>query len=515
MKRLWQTFQGWVKARYEAASQKWGDRSWINSAIQDARFDADRAAQQEILRKARYFEANDAVVQRLTDLFEQFTVGPRGLLMVPDTSDQDWNISAAQAWEFWCQFPDLTSMQSCGMLQGLMARSWFIDGECFILLTSNKKKGTVSGEPLRARIQVIESHRVDTPPDKRDREGKDIIQGIRIDANGRPVSYFVRDAFDQKRFDEISADFVIHIFEPTRPGQMRGLSFLYAVMNELHDLSDLMLYEMAAAKEASSVMNIITTASGEIKSAADLRRMKMTVQSQDAGGNPVVKQDDQYYSVRLGGRTMALKKGEDIKQFGITRPSVVTIDYWESILARICAGTGISRLLVMPYSQQGTVTRADLDISAMFFRSRSEVIASAMRRVYLWVMRLEIDYGALDGAPDDWMKVIARPPRAPNVDVGRNSAAIIAELEAGIRTPQDIFAEMGMDWRDQTRKKAEYRFYVRQLAKEFSEIDPDIEISAEEIAASPAPVAPEADPMVQEQALPTKTTTSNPYAATA
>ncbi len=120
---------------------------------------------------------------------------------------------------------------------------------------------------------------------------------------------------------------------------------------------------------------------------------------------------------------------------------------------------------------QGTVTRADLDVANAFFRARSAVIACAMRQLYLWCMEYAVKYDrALDGTPKDgsWNKAIVRPPRAVNVDVGRNSAAILAELEAGTRTFQDIYAENGEDWRQQLRQKAEERAYIHELVKEFA-----------------------------------------------
>jgi len=42
-----------VTNRYEAAIQKWGERSWIASSVQDARFDADASTRIELVRRSR------------------------------------------------------------------------------------------------------------------------------------------------------------------------------------------------------------------------------------------------------------------------------------------------------------------------------------------------------------------------------------------------------------------------------------------------------------------------------
>jgi capsid protein len=240
-------------------------------------------------------------------------------------------------------------------------------------------------------------------------------------------------------------------------------------MNDLHDLDDLQQYEMTAAKDAASVTNVITNAAGEAMSAAQMRRTKLQVQTTDASGNPVTKNADQYFEVLTGARNVMLKNGEDMKQFQSNRPSVATREYWDYLTAKICAGVGISRLLVFPYSMQGTVTRADLDVSAVFFRSRSKIIETAFREIYIWVMQWACTFDSrLAGYPKaDWFKANARPPRSPNVDVGRNSAAVIAETEAGLRTYQDNYAELGEDWRQQFEQRAQERAYAHQLAEKY------------------------------------------------
>src|SRR5204863_10081968 len=73
----------------------------------------------------------------------------------------------------------------------------------------------------------------------------------------------------------------------------------------------------------------------------------------------------------------------------------------------------------------------------------------------------------LDGAPREWWHTVVRPPRSVTVDVGRNSQAILEELEGGIRTYQDVCAEMGHDWRHILRQKAVEASFVNGLVDEF------------------------------------------------
>lgn len=447
--------------RYEAG-QRWGtSRSYLPGWVQDARFDADSATREEIIRKARYFEKNSGLVNRLADLFEQFTVGPCGLQLIAASSEEKWNVTATERWTEWQRFADLTSLQPFSVLQSLIARRWFIDGEIFIL----KTRGSES--PSRPRIQLIESHRVRTPDSMTADEGQRIVDGVEIDGRGRPVAYWIRDGFNEDSFRRVPANQVVHVFEPSRPGEYRGMSFFAPVLNELHDLDDLLLLEMRAAKDAAEKSTFIETPSGEIRQAGQ-RAERNTATSQNSSGEDITISRTRWLKDAIGGRVAALKMGEKVTQFMSNRPTVSQQWYFDYITGRICAGVGISKLLVYPYSMQGTVTRADLDVMAGFFRSRSEVLAAAFTEIRNYVLGWEITADiTLSDPPANWRKVNVRPPRSVNVDVGRNSTAMLAELKSGARTYQDVYAELGQDYREQLTQRAREAKFIRDLAKEY------------------------------------------------
>lgn len=484
--------------RYEAGQRYGTSRSYLPGWVQDARFDADAATRDEILRKARYFEKNSALVNRLADLFEQFTVGPCGLQLIAASSEEEWNTNAQAAWNDWQPFADQCSRQPFGILQSLVARRWFIDGEIFILKTRGKDR---ADGPARPRVQLIESHRVGTPGNMSAQEGRRIVDGVEVDGSGRPVAYHVRDGFDDETYRRIPADQIIHVFEPTRPGEYRGMSFFAAVMNMLHDLDDLLLLEMLAAKDAAEKSTIYETLSGELDATAEgFRREAFGQTTQKSDGTETTETKNRYVKQSLGGRVMSIKTGEKVSQFVSNRPTVSQQWYFDYLTSSICAGVGISKLLAYPFSMQGTVTRADLDVMAGFFRSRSEVLASAFTEVRNYVLGWEVlQNPKLVDPPSDWREVTVRAPRSVNVDVGRNSQAILNELESGTRTYQDVFAELGQDWKEQLRQKAKEAQFIRKLAEEFK-IDP-AEISTlqvdrpERISTEPKdPVPPVVDP---------------------
>ena len=181
-------------------------------------------------------------------------------------------------------------------------------------------------------------------------------------------------------------------------------------------------------------------------------------------------------------------------------------EYWRQLTEKVCSGVGIPYVLVYPESMQGTVYRGALDMSAVWFRSRHQVMSSAARRIYEYVMEYAIKTDqTLNDAPSDWYEVSITAPRSPNVDVGRNSAAQLAELEAGIVTYDEVYGARGLDWRSALEAKAQQALFVRQLADKYgldvSEIStvqkekaPSVAVTAIDTSSEnenpPAPVAP-------------------------
>lgn len=439
---------------YEAAKRWSSDRSTIPGALNTARIDVSKATREEILRKAIYFEANNFIANRLADVFEQYVVGANGIKIIPNSSSPEYNKAAAEYWESTSGLLDLTSRKSTPELQSLSARNWFMQGECFI----EKTRGDTGN---RARIRMWEGMRVKSPNGN---SSPNVFDGIELDDYGRPVAYYIEQ--DNGNFKRVEAQFIEHIFEPSRIGQYRGLSFFYPVLNMLHDLDDLHLLEMRAAKLAAEIANVIETPSGTGPSAKDIRRSIAGIVSKTTDNEDTTKQIEQFFQTKYGGSTLYTLPGMKVQQFKSDRPSAGVQWHWDYLLTGVCSGTGISRTVAFPESMQGTVVRADLDAQNTFFRNRAGIVSGNWVNIYRYVINDAAGFeSALSKAkrPTDWAKVVVRPPRSVNVDVGRNSNALIQELQAHVRTYQSVFAELGEDWTEQLKQAAIEAKYISQL----------------------------------------------------
>lgn len=469
-----------VFGHYEAAKNQ-TYRSWLTGPLQSAKYDYTPGSRRELQRKSRYWERNNALVQRLADLFEEYTVGV-GIGFYPASDDTEWNDRARQHWIEWEPTGDFYSDRGFNILQQLAARSLLFDGESFFVLTHDD-----DGNP---QVQMLEADRCSTPDDRQAEEGKSVIDGVAIDEAGRPIGYWFSEDVapgQAKTWRLVPKEFVVHIFEPSRPGQYRGIPMLHAVLDDIHDLADLQLLESKAARDASEISNVVKNKSGQADVGDILAEGGIA-----PSGSMTQAQKRTYYESTIGGRTFFLQQDDELEQFKVERPAGATREYWLLLEHKICAGVGIPRQLVYSESLQGTVQRSVLDIVAAWFRIRSSVLIRGFAKVYYFVLDHGIQTKAtLADRPGYWRRFTWRPPRAPNVDVGRNSAAMLAELAAGTTNYQRIFAELGLDMVEELTKKADGVVLIKKLAAERG-ILPE-EIAAADLSAAPADPAPNPD----------------------
>ncbi len=150
---------------------------------------------------------------------------------------------------------------------------------------------------------------------------------------------------------------------------------------------------MEACKLGASVAQIVKTVSGEVQ-ASNLRAGTAATTQNTA---------ENYYEQVFGSAVKVLKNGDSFEQFATERPGVNMREYWRQLTEKVCAGVGIPYVLVYPESMQGTVYRGALDMSAVWFKSRHQVMSSAARRIYEYVMEYAIKTDpTLNDAPSDW-----------------------------------------------------------------------------------------------------------------
>lgn len=164
-----------------------------------------------------------------------------GILARPKTADKTLRLYLAEIWDAWTAECDADNVLDLYGLQTLIATNWVEAGEVFVRLRPRRLTDGLSA-PLQ--LQVLEAEMV--PPIDFEAgftkiaPGHYIRQGIEFDRIGRRVAYWVYRDHPGDRYtttgnsiynlQRVPAAQMLHIFEPLRPGQLRGISAFAPVL---------------------------------------------------------------------------------------------------------------------------------------------------------------------------------------------------------------------------------------------------------------------------------------------
>ncbi|PID40284.1 MAG: phage portal protein [Proteobacteria bacterium] len=176
--------------------------------------------------------------------------------MDEETADQ-WEKKTEREWRLFWESKDCDVARTCNgnSITRMVYRQAKENGDVFILLPGVEVKGF----PYLTRLQVVESDRIDNPDHQPDTDR--LVAGVVKDENGAPTAYHVAKyhpgnilhgkAQSWRKVaafgDKTGLRNVIHLYDPTRPGQTRGIPDLAAVIEPLKQLGRYTEAEIMAA----------------------------------------------------------------------------------------------------------------------------------------------------------------------------------------------------------------------------------------------------------------------------
>lgn len=146
-------------------------------------------------------------------------------------------------WEDWTEESDADGLLDFYGQQALIARMVEESGECFVRLRPRRPE---DGLAVPLQLQVLAPEFVPLEKTETTRSGNRIKAGIEFDLLGRRVAYWMHrkhpgDALDAGQYQQlvrVPASEVLHIFEPTEAGQLRGVPRLAPVLLRLKSLDN-------------------------------------------------------------------------------------------------------------------------------------------------------------------------------------------------------------------------------------------------------------------------------------
>lgn len=440
-----------VLAYYEAAKS---DRLRKNRREPGSGNVAIGRAGSSLRQQARHLEQNYDIALGVLNVLVANVVGPNGIGIEPQPRRADGSIHDAFARRLlelhkdWSRRPEVTWCHDWPAVQRLLARTWFRDGEAFAQSVEGIGPYLDHGTRVPLSLELMEPDLVPMELSAAATGNARIVQGIEINAWGRPVGYHVlRDhpgevgagysAIGQTK--RISADRMLHVANRHRIRQLRGVSVFASVLNRFDDLKDYEESERIAAKVAASMAAYIKKGAPDDYASpedGDQRQLKF---------RPGMIFDD-------------LKPGEEINMIDTNRPNPNLETYRSGQIKAIAAGAGTTASAIRKtYDGTYSAQRQEMVEAWVAYATLSNEFTSAIvRPTWEKFVSLAILSGALkapqDVVPETIDDAIYVAPQMPWIDPKKEAEAWAAmEEKAYISGPEVIRRRGGnpMDVLDQ------------------------------------------------------------------
>jgi lambda family phage portal protein len=224
-----------------------------------------------------------------------------------------------------------------GDLEVMILREVVTNGECFVRFV-HKTAAEQAAEKLTIplTIQIIEAERVVEDDFVAVVSGNSVFRGVEIDQDGRRVAYHVWSsniahplaAVQPRSKLRIPADEMIHVYLPTRPGQLRGVSWFSTVVLKLKDIDSLLFNELTASTVAACPVLIKQRSQQSIGN--------MTLNS--PSGSDTTDGDDNSITSLQPGMFVNLNPGETFEGFNPERPNTSATEFAKDMLRGVAAG---------------------------------------------------------------------------------------------------------------------------------------------------------------------------------
>ena len=413
-------------------------------APQDAKRDLSPAVRTELVRRSRYLHKNSGFVRELVGSMAIYSTGD-GIKPQAQTSDAEWNRQAEEYFALWTARCEVTGRFSFEECQSIICRAVDVDGEYFV----HKTRGR-DGLPA---LQLIESHRVG------DGGGSNAtVDGIGLDAYGAPLFYRLIE--DAGMVRDLPAESVLHVFEPESVTSVRQAPTLQHSINHILDEMELLALEKHAVKDNADIARILKTERGELDENGDFKL--------PADVPPGEPSDIGALQKIVGGKLIALKPNESIDSFESRRPSPTFTGFLEHLHRSAAMG-------VLPFefaSDTSKINGAGVRLvvakaDRRFSYRQLTLIQRLIKPVWAYVIGDAIARGELPNMAN-WQRIICTNPRRITVDAGRESQQNRRDVEAGLKTLSEHFAELGSDFTDEIERRGRDARLIMDTAKKYN-----------------------------------------------
>lgn len=405
-------------------------------------------------------DRNDPVVgqgvDRLIDL-----VFRDGMICDPDTGNSELDALIKTDIDGWAEDRDACDISGKSTLHDLArlaARHCVVAGDAAVLTLES------------GHLEGVESYRLRTPRNARnDRRKQKVVHGVVLDDNRRPVEYwFTKDDIgtrgavekveDMRRVAAYDGDGhrqVLHIFNPKRLSQSRGVSALAPILETAAQHDDLQYATLIKAQTSACFALLVEQAESKGRTTSSVQLGPRTEETSSTDGFLKILEQIAPGLIYKG------KPGEKVQGFTPNVPNAEFFEHAHLILTIIAVNLGIpvQVLLLDPSDANFSSLRGAMDFAKVGFRRiRKQMIQQFYRPIYQWRVRrllasneraAEIVASTLvDSGEDrvlDAFRHFWKSPHDPYIEPSKDAAADKLIVETGLDSRRNVLGARGLN----------------------------------------------------------------------
>jgi len=427
------SFGGW-----QSVGQTRLRRGFYNGPAQDLRRDLKPSDRLTMVRRCRWAERNSGLFKQILNDLVLYTSGdgikPQSHASTPGLADTYEAYFAEKSKRI-----DITNRFSFEQAQSILMRAMARDGDAFAAKVRNAK-----GE---AKLQLIEAHRVGDPMDAVAPEG--MHDGCIFGPYGELIAFNVYRSDGSNR--QILAESMMHVVDHEYASGARGVPLMQHSISTIQDEMDLLQLELLAAKDNADVTRVIKKSGGYVEGdlAAEL----------GAGASY------ENIAARMGGKLLALEPGESFESFSSNRPSPTFTGFLAALERDISQGVLPYEFVNDPSKIGGASVRLITAKAGRVFGKFQQILIDQLcQPTWGYIIGQGIADGDLPDDPD-WASVSWTTPKSVTVDGGRDAANDRNDVEMGLLSMSELYAQRGLDFRTEMKKRASDMTFIIEQAK--------------------------------------------------
>lgn len=375
---------------------------------------------------------------------------------------------------------DFNRMHDFFTIQALVQLSWIMNGDAFIIPKRKKRTGV----DIELCLQMIEADRVVNP---RYSYNQLIKGGVEFSENGDLLNYYIADRHPGDGYSKVSKypvfnslgrRNILHIFEPDRIGQRRGVPLLASIIYPIKNLG-----RFKAAELIASVINASMGFIVETKDPENFINNGAFGSSGEDGEN--IKEKTDKISLEHGIGVIA-KEGETIKEFTTTRPNKSYKDFVDAVYEEVGAQLEIPHeVLMSSFKASYSAAKASLEEAHQrFLVCRRLLERTLCQPIYEEFILELIRNGDIDcprffedmGVRYAFTRCIWVGSGKSSLDPLKEANANQKSLENFTTTRSIIAAESGLDFEELMEARLEEEMKIAEIKKKIKEIGGETDV---------------------------------------